>query len=356
MPAQAEPMGAGKYWSRGRLQPVTTCPACGSNMRIGKPLRCYDHRTPLRDDHWSMYRCLACHSLYLDPRPDDQSLPKVYDAYYTHIPDGEQPATSGLSGLLWRLIHGYLNARFGMARSPALSWGRWLFGWMRPWRMKLDYYGRHLYTDSFPQRGQLLDVGCGNGAFLARAREMGWRVSGLEPDPKAVETCYSQGLDVLQGELGQSPAQWNENFDVITMSHCIEHVVNPKLDLKLAYRLLRPGGVLWLACPNPRSLGSLFYGRAWRELHPPYHLIIPSLEQLSQMLLESGFIEIEAVKRGIHARRALRESAENAYHAGGLGMKIRSTLAPAIRVLADLAATLSVHGGEEIVIIARRGM
>lgn len=341
-------------WSRGRLERVDACPACGSSERRGQPLACSDYRTPLRDDTWCMHRCAGCRSLYLDPRPDQESLPRAYEVYYTHSQDDEQARTSGLAGVLWRLIHGYLNQRFALSRQPAFRSGARLFRLMIPWRMKLDYYGRHLFPSDFPRQGRLLDVGCGNGAFLARAAEMGWQVDGLDPDPAAVAVCAGQNLHVVQGALRDAPAEWAGQFDVVTMSHSIEHVTDPGMELKRVFSLLRAGGVLWLACPNPDSLGSRVYAQAWRGLHAPYHLVIPSARQLSRLLLDAGFVHPVRMRRGAHARRMIRESAENARHAGGVAMHVRALLAPLARMLADLVASAVPGGAEETVIMARR--
>lgn len=351
---KADTENAALHWSRGRLEQVSICPACGSGKRRGLPLACTDHRTDLLGEMWHFSRCAACRSLYLNPRPDGESLPRAYEVYYTHIQDNEQAGTSGLAGLLWRLIHGYLNQRFALSRKPASRAGAWLFRLAIPWRMKLDYYGRHLFPNDFPQRGRLLDVGCGNGAFLARAVEMGWQVNGLDPDPAALAVCTGQGLNVVQGTLRDAPAEWVGQFDVVTMSHSIEHVTQPGMELKQVYSLLRPGGVLWLACPNPDSLGSHIYARAWRGLHAPYHLVIPSAPQLSRLLLDAGFVQPVRVRRGVHARWMMQESAENARHAGGVAMHVRALLAPLIRALADVMASAVPGGAEETVIMARR--
>jgi len=354
MTDQSENEGDPLRWSRGLLERVHACPACGDRSRAGQPWVCTDHRTDLRVDEWRIHRCASCRSLFLDPRPTPESLPKAYESYYTHSQDDEQAATSGLAGLLWSLIHGYLNHRFGLSRHPSHPSGAWLFRLMVPLRMKLDYFGRHLYASDFPQRGRLLDVGCGNGAFLARAAEMGWRVNGLDPDPAAVAVCTGLGLEVVQGTLSDPPPEWTEKFDVVTMSHSIEHVTQPGVELKKVFRLLRPGGLLWLACPNPESLGSRVYARAWRELHPPYHLVIPSVRQLSRLFLDAGFIDVRPIRRGAHAHRMSRESAENASHAGGISMEAKALFAPIVKVLADAAASLVPGGAEETVIMARR--
>ena len=92
---------------------------------------------------------------------------------------------------------------------------------------------------------RLLDLGCGNGSFLLRARCAGWDVVGLDPDPKAVEVACSQGLDVRLGDLGTLDPSI-EQFDVITLAHVIEHVHHPAKVLEACYRLLRTGGFLWI--------------------------------------------------------------------------------------------------------------
>jgi predicted SAM-dependent methyltransferase len=158
----------------------------------------------------------------------------------------------------------------------------------------------------------------------------------------------------VQGALRDAPAEWAGQFDVVTMSHSIEHVTDPRMELKRVFSLLRAGGVLWLACPNPDSLGSRVYAQAWRGLHPPYHLVIPSAPQLSRLLLDAGFEHPVPVRRGSHARWMMQESAENARHAGGVAMRTRAWLAPLFRVLADLAASAVPGGAEETVIMARR--
>ena len=52
--------------------------------------------------------------------------------------------------------------------------------------------------------GRLLDVGCGNGLFLEKMRNLGWEVVGVETDEKAVEVARKRfGLDIYHGTLEQ---------------------------------------------------------------------------------------------------------------------------------------------------------
>jgi 2-polyprenyl-3-methyl-5-hydroxy-6-metoxy-1,4-benzoquinol methylase len=280
-----------------------------------------------------------------------ESLPRAYDEYFTHHAEDTDTRTSGGSGLAWRMINGYLYRRFGMHRQPYNPLGVLLFSLIEPWRLKLDYFGRHLAQTRYPKRGRLLDVGCGSGAFLLRAQDMGWDVVGCEPDREAVQTCRSQGLSVFCGDAFDGQLE-DGSFDVVTMSHVIEHVRNPASLLRRGFDLLRPGGVLWLALPNPESIGFRTFGVAWLGMHVPYHLCIPTQSILTRWLSAAGFGTQRRVRRGAHASRHWAES-EAIARRGGVVLSSRASLLVR-RVLVDLLATCSTRWSEETVIVANK--
>lgn len=338
------------HWSRGQLEYVPHCPACGSGNRVAASFTRRDNEGAMPDS-WHMVQCADCLSIWLDPRPDAQSLPRAYDDYYTHATESDDIPLHGGSGLAWRLIHGYLNRRFGMHRMPATGWGYALLSLIEPWRLKLDYYGRHLTRRRVGPPGRLLDIGCGNGAFLARAADMGWQVQGCEIDPKAVAACCSIGIDVLEGDAFH-PSLTEQSFDAITMSHVIEHVHNQPALLQRAYDLLHPGGWLWLALPNPRSIGLHVFDPAWHALHPPYHLSIPSSRILVKWLWHAGFANIQPLRRGAHVRNVWRLSRTIAQRES---IPTPSAVRLFIwRVIADALATINPHRAEETILLARK--
>jgi len=137
-------------------------------------------------------------------------------------------------------------------------------------------------------RGRLLDVGCGSGGFLAEMRSLGWDVRGVEPDPSAVRVARKRwGLDVACGTL--EAGRFREgSFDVVTLSHVIEHLPDSIGTLRECGRVLAPDGRLVVVTPNIESLGHRAFGSFWRGLEVPRHLQLYSPRALRRSAERAG--------------------------------------------------------------------
>lgn len=287
-------------WPEGGLEYVDRCPVCGGNICSLLYAGLTDKIFGVARGRWNLYSCGVCGSAYLNPRPNAATISQAYTSYYTH----EQSSSlvvrriGRLRTILHDLLNDYMNDRFGMRRHPASRWGRWLVPLCPPLKAAADSECRHLFRQPNKAGGLLLDIGCGNGDFLALARDMGWQVEGVDFDPKAVEVAQSRGLNVRQGGI-ELLENISDKYDVITLSHVIEHVHAPIDLLQSIYRMLKPGGMLWLETPNVRSLGHRKYKENWRGIEPPRHLVLFNCEILKCLLTRIGFTKIRQYWHGM---------------------------------------------------------
>jgi len=104
--------------------------------------------------------------------------------------------------------------------------------------------------------GRLFSIGCGQGLELQIARQRGWVVEGYDVDP-ATTRRLSHELDIpiYTGDLCQLGLP-GATYDCVFLDQVLEHPKQPRKCLQEAHRLLRPGGVLFIGCPNIMSLAS----------------------------------------------------------------------------------------------------
>ena len=279
-------------WPQADLESVPHCPVCGSAERSLLYRGLTDRVFCVADGAWDMYRCAGCSSAWLDPRPTPGSVGRAYETYYTHT--AEDDASMLPKSVVVRQLHAwqndYKNARYGLQRKPAGVGGRWLVRLAPSLRAKADAQCRHMQCPPIGG-GRLLDVGFGSGAFLKAAGEMGWNAHGIDFDPKAVEVARARGLSVSCASVAELAVQENQ-YDVITISHVIEHVHEPIALLRNLYHLLKPGGLLWLDTPNLSSYGARRFGSDWRGLEPPRHLVLFTPQSMIGALTTVGFQQI----------------------------------------------------------------
>ena len=291
------PANEQSVWPADGLEHLDACPVCGNSGRSLVHRRLTDEVFFCAPGSWDMYQCAECRSGYLDPRPSRDSIHLAYGSYFTHADADKttgQSASLGLRKLRRSWANGYRNWRYGTHALPASRLGVGAAFLIPRLRRAADSRMRFIPSRSAGRR--LLDVGAGNGSYLLHAQSAGWKVLGVEPDASAVAAARRAGLDVRQGGI-DSLTEENESLDVITLNHVIEHVHDPRAVLHKAFDLLRPGGLLYIETPCITSYGHERFGRHWRGLEPPRHLVLFTWHSLEKLLREIGFGHIKRVCR-----------------------------------------------------------
>jgi 2-polyprenyl-3-methyl-5-hydroxy-6-metoxy-1,4-benzoquinol methylase len=163
----------------------------------------------------------------------------------------------------------------------------------------------HEILDSFePYRknGRLLDVGCGIGYFLEVAKTRGWDVYGTEFTDEAVEICDKKGINIHKGVLSIDNYE-PDFFDVITSFEVIEHINNPREELRNFNTLLRKGGLVYITTPNFNSLLRYRLKSDYNVIVYPEHLSYYSPNTLTKVFHLSGFKKLKVQATGISLTR-----------------------------------------------------
>ena len=135
---------------------------------------------------------------------------------------------------------------------------------------------------------RILDVGCGNGGFLAAATSLGAICEGTEFSPQAAERAASIGVKVHAAGLDDLQ-RLGKSYDAITMWHVIEHLRDPESAIRQAALLIKPGGFVFISAPNHLSWQALLFRERWFHLDPPRHLWGFSPVALTAMVERHGF-------------------------------------------------------------------
>ena len=188
------------------------CPACGAQ----------DARFKFEKNGFRYHDCQACSTFYINPRPSEALLGDFYRASenYAYWAQHIYPASA--------------EARHQSVIVP-----------------RVERVLELCQSIDLPM-GEMLEIGAGYGSFCSEMRQRGlWRhIVAIEPTPDLAGICRGQGLEVMEQRVEDFAASTERRFDLIVAFEVIEHLFDPGQVVASLERLLRPGGVLILTCPN----------------------------------------------------------------------------------------------------------
>lgn len=144
------------------------------------------------------------------------------------------------------------------------------------------------YLSRYCTSGNLLEIGCATGEFLVAAEEFGFHATGLESSKIFFGYLTKIGIRAKYGRIEDVDFDKN-NFDVIAISHVIEHIEDPHRFISELNNLLKPGGILFIVTPNLNSFTDKLYGWSHPNFLEADHLFFYSESTLSLLLKRYGF-------------------------------------------------------------------
>lgn len=217
---------------------VRLCPVCGSTLekRATATVKTFDYPDLLR-----YYRCKGCGILLLSPRFTDAYTKEYYARAYR--------ADVNPLGITDKLQH--------MTRAQT----------------QMQLVG-HLLTGK-----TMLELGCSSGYLLDEFKERGFKVTGVDPD-KLIETDKDTRWFA---DIEEVP---NKRFDVIALSHTLEHFNNPLAILRtLVKKHAKKGTRFMIDVPNQPEC---YPWGVYRQHHP----IAFDLKSLSNLMESAGITPI----------------------------------------------------------------
>lgn len=222
------------------------------------------HEGPIlcEKEGFDMIDCATCSHIHAIPIPDVATLDQFYKQKFY-----EQERKKDYAALQKRDI----------------DW------WNDVFTDRLNQFEAHL-----GRKGRLLDIGCGPGFFLGKAKELGWDALGIEPSESASNYAKEQvGVEVLNSSYELETIETIGQFDVIYSHGVLEHVRHPHHYFEKALELLKGGGLLFTSVANDfnpfQEVLRTSQGVEPWWLVPPEHLNYFNVESIKRVYQANQF-------------------------------------------------------------------
>ena len=214
---------------------------------------------------WNLFECKGCGLISIIPLPSDGQLTEYYSAYSKDASVTFSKSTGSRFPFLRRMFH----------------------------RLSGDIDPRDFVE--IPEGARVLDYGCGHGSYLADFHARGIHISGAEIAGNLVDACCAQGYDVRRVEYSDLIPFDDGEFHVVYLMQVFEHLRDPHGFMQELNRVLKPGGALYIAVPNKKSVWRKVFGKNWVSgWFAPFHLFHYDHDTLAHIAGQHGFAPIKS--------------------------------------------------------------
>lgn len=233
----------------------TSCPVCKSNQ-ISEMLSVKDYT--VSGELFKVIKCKSCTLLFTQDVAEQHEIGKYYasENYISH--------SDTQVGLVNKLYHS-VRKRTLQSKKNLIE------------------------KETGKSAGNILDIGCGTGAFLHTMKTNGWDITGLEPDEAA--RAKAKSLYAIEPKPSLNIFDLpNNKYDAITMWHVLEHVHQLHEYVEQLKNMLTENGKIFIAVPNYTSYDAQHYGQFWAAYDVPRHLYHFSPASIKNLVEQHGLI------------------------------------------------------------------
>ena len=300
-----------------------TCFFCGSDDRV---ILWEGHKIPTTSPKdagsFKLVKCKRCGAIRVDPAPCEESLISYYpgDYYDYDSSDGS-------------LVNNIIGKFYGKKR----------------FRILLASFNSDLNV-----KKKVLEIGPGRGENLVPFLNQGYLAFAIEPNEKLAGIVKGLGVNV-ENSFFERVSILPSDFDVVILSHVLEHEYDPNRMLAYCKEHMRNGGNIYIEIPVLDALSFRVFGRFWGDLEFPMHLSLMKRSHLEKMLERTGFSIVQIKYRTLLGDTM--RSFEKIFEIGTPDNKVKQGLIQIIGAAYQLLFTLldKLTGkGDAIVVIAKK--
>ena len=219
-------------------------------------------------------RCKRCHFIQSDFNRDPMILNRLYEEGYRDI------AAAWRSGNTEEIFKKVINLPFEQSETKQRV--HWLLAALRD----LEIAG--FFKLATPEKGRALDVGGATGAFAYELQEISegnWRSTVIDPAHAGTFLARDWNVEYVQKPFER--AEFEHEFDLISLVFALEHLNDPDAVLQLALKCLSPNGCVFVEVPD-----SIVFQRLELDddIFNSCHLWMFEPATLSSLIERNGFV------------------------------------------------------------------